>query len=368
MSAYYNEIDPYAAQWLRNLIAAGHIADGFVDERSIADVRPDDLGGCSQCHFFAGIGGWSYALRLAGWPDDRPVWTGSCPCQPFSSAGKGQAANDERHLWPAWFSLIRECRPAILFGEQVEAAIGWGWLDAVFADLEAEGYACGATVLPACSVGAPHIRQRVWFVGNSQRERAWRDTGTGVEAQGRKELWPISDNTRPSSADGIVADALRSRTGYAPGQGMGTQATADQRDGDISGQRLRAGEQGATGLVADADPARCGAGRAGETGDDRTARIEPARLCADGFMGHAAASGLQGQSQRLLGTGHKGNWSDITWLPCSDGKARPTQSGLFPLAHGIPGRVGRLRAYGNAIVPQAAAEFVKAFISTQLGD
>ena len=154
MTAYYNEIDSYAAQWLRNLIAAGLIAPGDVDERSIVDVRPDDLRGYTQAHFFAGIGGWSHALRLAGWPDDRPVWTGSCPCQPFSAAGKGEAADDERHLWPAWVSLIRKCRPAIVFGEQVEAAIGWGWLDVVFTDLEAEGYACGAAVLPACSVGA----------------------------------------------------------------------------------------------------------------------------------------------------------------------------------------------------------------------
>ena len=59
--------------------------------------RRDDIAGYTQCHFFAGIGIWSYALRLAGWPDDRQVWTGSCPCQPFSAAGKGEAFNDERH-------------------------------------------------------------------------------------------------------------------------------------------------------------------------------------------------------------------------------------------------------------------------------
>jgi DNA (cytosine-5)-methyltransferase 1 len=170
MTSYYNEIDPYAAQWLRNLIAAGHIAPGDVDERSIVDVRPDDLAGYTQCHFFAGIGGWSLALRLAGWADDRPVWTGSCPCQPFSFAGKGASSDDERHLWPAWFPLIAECRPAVVFGEQVEAAIGWGWLDAVFADVEGEGYACGAAIVPACGVGAPHRRDRVWFVADTQRD------------------------------------------------------------------------------------------------------------------------------------------------------------------------------------------------------
>lgn len=90
--AYYNEIDRGAAAWLRELIGAGLIADGDVDERSIADVKPGDLRGYTQCHFFAGIGGWSLALRLAGWDDARPVWTGSCPCQPFSCAGRHKGA------------------------------------------------------------------------------------------------------------------------------------------------------------------------------------------------------------------------------------------------------------------------------------
>ena len=163
--AYYNEIDPNAAQWLRNLIAAGHIAPGDVDERSIEDVRPTELVGYTQCHFFAGIGIWSYALRLAGWPDDRPVWTGSCPCQPFSTAGKGEGLADERHLWPAWFHLIEHGKdPSVpVFGEQVANGDGLTWLDLVWADMEGTGYAFRATDLCAAGVGAPHIRQRLFF-------------------------------------------------------------------------------------------------------------------------------------------------------------------------------------------------------------
>jgi len=165
--AYYNEMDPYAAQWLRNLIAAGHIAPGEVDERSIEDVAPNELDGFTQCHFFAGIGVWSHALRLAGWEDSRAVWTGSCPCQPFSVAGMGSGFNDQRHLWPMWFHLIEQRRPSVIFGEQVEAAIRHNWLDLVQADLEGIGYAFAPVGIPAAGVGAPHIRQRLFFVADS---------------------------------------------------------------------------------------------------------------------------------------------------------------------------------------------------------
>jgi len=195
--AYYNEIDPHAAQWLRNLIAAGAIPAGDVDERSIEDVRPVDLAGYSQCHFFAGIGGWAYALDLAGWPRDRPVWTGSCPCQPFSAAGKGAGFADERDLWPAWHHLIGQCRPSVLFGEQVAAAVEKGWLDRTQGDLEGCGYAFGSAVLQASGVGAAHKRDRLWFVadtiGNEQsREEPRRWTAGRVGGQIESFPWDAS--------------------------------------------------------------------------------------------------------------------------------------------------------------------------------
>ncbi|NCA18051.1 MAG: DNA cytosine methyltransferase, partial [Betaproteobacteria bacterium] len=91
---YYNEFDPKAAAWLRELIKRKLIPHGDVDTRSITEIKPHEIRHYTQHHFFAGIGGWSLALQLAGWPEDRPVWTGSCPCQPFSTAGKGLGAAD----------------------------------------------------------------------------------------------------------------------------------------------------------------------------------------------------------------------------------------------------------------------------------
>ena len=175
---YYNEIDPFAAAWLKELMDAGLIADGVIDTRSIEDVDPDELSDFCQCHFFAGIGTWSYALRLAGWPDDRPVWTGSCPCQPFSAAGKQRRFADERHLWPEFYRLIRERRPAIVVGEQVAGPAGLAWWDTVCNDLEKRDYACGAVDFPAASIGAPHIRQRLYWmaVACGIRGSGWGDS------------------------------------------------------------------------------------------------------------------------------------------------------------------------------------------------
>lgn len=238
--AYYNENNAFAAQWLRNLIRKGLIADGDVDERSIKEISSGDLHGYTQCHFFAGIGGWSYALRLAGWSDTRPVWTGSCPCQPFSSQGKGKRQSDERHLWPDWFRLIREQSPPVIFGEQVIDAVTAGWLDEVMLNMEDIGYACAAAGLPACAASAPHHRKRIWFVcRNSSGE------------------WPAEEQVK----------SIRQNTGT-----------------------------------------------------DRICNAE----------------------NRWARTGYKPD---------------------FPLlANGVPNRMGRLRAFGNAIVPQIAAEFIGAYM------
>ena len=209
-AAYYNGIDPFAAQWLRNLIAGGHIAPGEVDERSIEDVTPDDLRGFTQCHFFAGIGVWSHSLRLAGWPDDRPVWTGSCPCQPFSAAGKGDGFADERHLWPHFFHLISERRPQHVFGEQVAAGNANTWFDLVQADLEGVGYAFGIVPFTSAGIGAPHIRERAYWVANTtgQLHHQCNDGANECGRQGDTEQNRMGgEPVRPLEVNGFWRDA-----------------------------------------------------------------------------------------------------------------------------------------------------------------
>jgi DNA (cytosine-5)-methyltransferase 1 len=281
VTAYYNEIDPYAAQWLRNLIAAGLIAAGEVDERSIKDVQPDDLAGFTQCHFFAGIGGWSYALRLAGWADDRPVWTGSCPCQPFSVAGFQRGFDDPRHLWPDWRRLVAKRNPPVVFGEQVAGASGW--LCIVRSDLEAMGYAVGAIPIEAASCAAEHFRDRYWFVAHDDQQLA---------GQGLQRSW---EQRRPSRDPQDTSRSLVDSQGLGWGEGW--------------------------------------------TEDEFRGR---------GFA--AAVVGVRGRQ----------------YVECANGKWRALPPpGVRWLGTRIPARVAKLRAFGNAIDPRPAAEFIGAYMETQ---
>lgn len=237
-AAYYNENDPAAAHVLRALIAEGLIAPGDVDARSIKDVPADDLRGYTQCHFFAGMGGWSVAARIAGWPDDRPLWSASCPCQPFSAAGKGAGMDDPRHLWPDLFRLIRAARPEYVVGEQVSGKAGYGWLDGVRADLASEGYASEAVDIPACAIDAPHQRNRLYWIAMGD------GIGAGLEGQrghgdasGRTLAAGSATASDGRNGDGLLADADASRR-LQPERGVGEQRGragdgADRRNGSF---------------------------------------------------------------------------------------------------------------------------------------
>ena len=261
--ALYSDFEPFVAEWLRRLVSGGMLPPGDVKDEDVRALAPETLTPYRQVHLFAGIGGWPLALQMAGWPEDRPVWTMSLPCQPFSTAGSRHGTADSRHLWPTARRLISECAPPVVFGEQVASALGRDWMSAVRADLEGMGYAVGIADLCAAGVGAPHIRQRLFWVAHAS-----------IGAKG-------SDATR--------------KAGRVPGEGASD-----------------------------------------DLGKHRGYRRWP--VWADGGRG------------RLL------------FVPCLDGKARPFEPGILPVAHGVPDRVGKIRGYGNAIVPQVAAVFIKAFL------
>ncbi len=408
--AYYNEIDDYAAQWLRNLIEARLIADGDVDRRDIRDVTPAELSSYTQCHFFAGIGVWSYALRLAGWPDDLPVWTGSCPCQPFSAAGKRGGLDDERHLWPAWDWLIGQCAPQSIFGEQVASSDGLGWLDLVCSDLEGKNYAVGSPDSCAAGVGAPHIRQRLRFVayadggnaspaweqrGGEQRQFA-QDGATGdmayAECQRRERgrsgeagdgrRWPFAptDGLRASSA---LADAAGARS-------IGPVAASEGNSRDEA-RLFMPGAVKSVGGMANTDESqwrrRASDGR-GECDRPDAGWAENNSL-ASGLgeireLEHAArdgrderrpepgGGGIVGGRGDVLPRPTNGFWRNADWIACTDGKWRPIEPGTFPLVDGSAFRLGSgsafegrsrakmLKGYGNAVVAPDMAAFIAA--------
>ena len=338
LPAYYNDNDAYCAQWLRNLIAAGEIPLGDVDERGIQDIDPADLEGYGQVHFFAGIGGWPLALRLAGWPDPRPVWTGSCPCQPLSSAGQRKGHADERHLWPAFYALIAECKPPIILGEQVASKDGREWLAGVRADLEHLGYAVGAADLPAAGVGAPQIRQRLWWVAQSS-------------SHGHKIRCAAQDDVGSRQARG------EQRRELAPHQGT------DSRLADADSRERRPDHDGSD---AEADGRRH-VGRHSETsrmGNTECPERRPVNSPC-GNKGRARNDETKNGAATRQAPFQASSWGDFDLIPCTDGKARRVESGTFPLATGIPNRVGRLRAYGNSICPPLAAEFIRAVMEVR---
>ena len=382
---FYNDNDPYVCQWVRNLIGAGLIPPGDVDERSIEDVLPEDLVGSEQAHLFAGICGWPEAFRLAGWPADRPVWSVSCPCPPFSVAGKQKKCPscqstdlvwcprrtgyaicsncenawlaDARHLWPEAWRLIAHLRPGTIFGEQVASVDGIWWLAAVQASLEILGYAFVGMDLPAASVGAPHIRQRLFWVAYSERaergkiNRPRRTEGRDVVSPGEKG----AVRTGASGQDGGDSEAERVQRGREHGQRQKDSRVSERLDYTTSARR--SGQPKPTENL--------------ETRYQARLQESERRGGADG-MGQSANFGWQEGHLDPGGSFEGGTkerseqrpWSDCILVPCTDGKWRivPAEPAFSPLAPGVPGRVGRLRGYGNSIVPQVAAKFIELFM------
>lgn len=280
---------------------------------------------------FSGIGGFSLGLERAGmqtvafceinpfcrrvlrkhWPEvpihediraldgrtvSADVICGGFPCQPFSFAGNRRGAADDRHLWPEMRRVIAECRPAWVVGENVVGIIRME-LDTVLSDLESLGYSGRTFVIPAAAVDAPHIRKRIWVVA--------RDTNCNRESVGA-----VHDETLRMQGDVAHAFGIRSAA-----RTQGKDGAEPLHDGVWIGS----GSESGRALV------ELGVGGNGNAANPNGARLE----------GRSAPLGIRTQ---CAATGSACRW--------------PPEPGVGRVAHGVPHRVDRLRALGNAVVPQ----------------
>lgn len=326
---YANDNDKAIASWLGKL----PLDIDFIDTRSIKEVSADDVRKYSQCHFFAGIGGWPLALRMAEWPDDAPVWTGSCPCQPFSAAGKRAGTSDERHLWPEFRRLIAEIKPPAVFGEQVASKAGRDWLSSVRSEVEELGYDFGAADLCAASVGSPHIRQRLFWVAYSSSQRL----EEREEQSAREKL----SATKRSGGAVWLGDTASERPLPCALNGL-------HRIEKISGARYGKPERSDSDTQRMANPRYEQEGRSSMPNEEE----DGGAFCN--------ASGCSA-------------WDRLEFIYCRDDKWRPVKSSVRPLVNGVSAiladgttygkkdlsRVVALHGIGNAIVPQVAAVFIK---------
>ena len=403
---FFNEFEAFPAQWIRNYFNN----EVTVDERSIHEINPDELVGFQRVHLFAGVAGWEIALRQAGWPTDVPVWSGSCPCQPFSAAGLGKGTADDRHLWPEFFRLIAACRPPHIFGEQVggkkvtgklftprawerlepedrraaDEAGSEAWFRHVQADLERVGYVVGHCVIPACGVGAAHLRQRLYwyarYMGDprgaglaGRQEQSTREKLSTTERAGR-----LSDRQPSKVLNNVQVQLADSK--------MYMQRSLNRQPRKSVRQEEQAGGRGLSDGLADLQ---------------RNEKYEE-QQGPEETQGGRSANEPCGCSLADRPGPTNGFWRTVDWIFCRDDKWRPVEPGSSPLAHGVPfgtskiraglaflgygpkdfqrvirkskeilseargSRNGQLSGYGNAIVVPQATEFIKACLEETL--
>ena len=279
--------------------------------------------------------------RRPDFPERTDLVCGGFPCQPFSQAGKQQAQDDPRHLWPEMFRIIRELRPTWVCGENVTGLVRLG-LDEVLTDLEGEGYATRTFNIPACATGAPHLRQRLWIIAHANSE---------------------------SEPDGAFDGNARQRQlGFEFG---GSEATSYDSDPDDHGShRAKKHKQNTKHRQTELrDKQVCEFGQVGEDvadpksnfkdglsrkpdkePDQRHTRLEP-KCGSNGQSGRRPGPTLADPKCTGLKQDH---WS--------------FEPEVGRLVNGLPNRVPQLRALGNSIIPQIAERIGYAIASTLKGE
>ena len=278
--------------------------------------------GLSKPVLFCDIEPWSRKVLAKHWPDvpiahdvkelandparlvpDCDVLTAGYPCQPFSVAGKQRGTEDDRHIWPFISQIIAHKRPAFCVFENVYGHVALG-LDEVLADLEAQNYATRAFIVPACGVDAPHRRDRLWIIAHTN-------------SQGEPDVTRFTEEGQR-----LVGNA-----------GCVTKGQSRSR---LSEERLNSGAQGQWSVEGH---------RLADTSENVA---DTDNEGSQGRLSGRQGAEWQGEHRhaRCSGTAHR--------QPAKDWWA--VEPSMGRVAHGIPGRVDRLKGLGNAIVPQIAMQ------------
>ena len=405
---------------------------------------------------FSGIGGFDLAARWMGWDNvfhvewnpwcrkvleyhfpesqsftdvkqfDGTAWrgrvdiiSGGFPCQPYSSAGKRLGKDDERHLWPEMLRIIREAAPAYVVGENVRGLTNWNGgvvFEEVCADLEVAGYEVWTGILPAAGVGAPHRRDRVWFVAHAHDHGAVRTSGRNASASNSEGV-PERDEVQLSDQSGDVWDvantacSISERTRNARpgwdgftdngGDGHATDTNCRGLEGAIEIGRygVNVERQSQFGHAADTNGGRSisrwkdvqpeqsdGQRPVGDGGqqhvahtdgigfEKRIAATESGKTRFGAWHGGADAGNADGVVQSSHGTFRQAGNESAGIGGQSRWNRFPTQPPVCGGDDGLPRELDgitfskwrneSIKAYGNAIVPQVAYEIFKAIQQT----
>jgi DNA (cytosine-5)-methyltransferase 1 len=305
---------------------------------------------------------------------------GGIPCQPFSLAGKQKGKEDDRHLWPYMYAIVKSKKPTWVIVENVGGFVNVA-LDDVCLDLETQGYATQSFIIPACSVEAPHKRDRIWILGKLMANA--HDTGDrtlGSKADGDRqetiEGWQEQSQLGSSRSSNDVANPKELRN-YEHDNGERTQQDREHR---VSQQPGGEGSLGGTDDVA--NPKLVSSDSISDSGsntkteseqgqktgnlDRSSGRQDVAYSNSEGLEGSEEAGDTQKsrEEREQLASGQDSSLSKWNTQSELGGVADgiPTrldghlgferEPNIPRVATGIPDRVNRLKALGNSIVPQ----------------
>lgn len=229
--------------------------------------------------------------------------TGGFPCQPFSVAGQRRGKEDDRYLWPEMLKIINEARPHWILAENVPGIFRMA-LDTLLADLEGEGYIAGTFIIPACSLNAPHRRNRVWIVAHAKNAN-WRTMPN------KKDTWRgIKEIRRPNS---------HASDSQCLGWQEGARKRTEHEKQVSEGQDIR---------------------------DGNSERIDSNTTGQFGRSEQRSQQSERDAGGKTIGNAWQENWYEVATRFCR-------------VDDGVSDRIHRLKALGNAIVPQIAYEILK---------